>query len=66
MKKPRKHPAKAERISQRIYEAEQEAMREALKDLVIEHGDYRREEEEPLLGFDETPVKKKDKVKKKK
>lgn len=34
MKKPRKHPAKEERISQRIYEAEQKTMRESLKELL--------------------------------
>ena len=39
MKKPRRHPAKEERIRQRIYEAEQEAMREALKDLVVGRDD---------------------------
>ncbi len=41
MKKPRKHPAKEERISKRIYEVEQEAMREALKDLVVGRNTHR-------------------------
>jgi hypothetical protein len=52
MKKPRRHLAKEERISQRIYEAEQEAMREALKDLIhdisadsIERVEHREEKE---------------------
>ena len=46
MKKPRKHPAKEERISKRIYDAEQEVMREALKDLIIKHGEKVKKVEE--------------------
>jgi len=48
MKKPRKHPAKQERISKKIYEAEQEVMREALKDLIIKRG----EKEKKVLDDD--------------
>ncbi len=46
MKKPRKHPAKEERISKRIYDAEQEVMREAFKDLIIKHGEKEKKVEE--------------------
>jgi hypothetical protein len=52
MKKPRKHPAKEDRVSQSIYASEQEAMREALKELVVDRrGEHRREE----LGWGASP-----------